>query len=439
MTTASENKVLTQTGPGSPMGGLMRQYWIPAAKSSELLADGDPVRLMLLGEKLIAFRDTGGNVGIMDHRCPHRCASLFFGRNEEGGIRCVYHGWKFDAEGNCLDMANVPPHQDFKHKVHAKAYRTHERNGLIWVYMGDQSAVPPVPDFEANRLPEEEVNIWFVLRECNWLQALEGDMDTSHLGFLHYGAVGGGDFTDGQPQRFTAGNRTPELHLTETDWGLMYAAVRDDPDEPAQVNMRISQFLMPFWTMPPINSIDHNFSTRAWVPVDDNHHMLVHISRKDCDPMARTILAGRVAGATLGFNYRPNSSDWLGRWRLEEDRGNDFKIDRERQRTATFTGIEGITVQDHAITGSMGEISDRTGEHLAPSDNAIIQTRKILVKAARDHQKNGRVPLSATNPEVISSVRGGFFMAAADADWQRLYPQRIAAAPFQIGGMVVAE
>src|ERR1041384_8328205 len=172
MTTVAENEILCRVGAGTPMGDLMREYWIPALKSSELTADGDSVRFKLLGEQLIAFRDTNGKIGVMDHRCPHRCASLFFGRNEEGGIRCVYHGWKFDTEGNCLDMANVPPHQDFKHKVHAKAYKTVERNGLIWVFMGDQAQVPPLPDLEANLCPADQLDINFQMRECNWLQAV---------------------------------------------------------------------------------------------------------------------------------------------------------------------------------------------------------------------------------------------------------------------------
>src|SRR6201991_28220 len=186
MTTQRENDPLTRVGPGTPMGELMRRYWIPAAMSSELTADGDPVRLQILCEKLIAFRDTNGKVGIMDHRCPHRCASLFFGRNEEGGIRCVYHGWKFDADGNCLDMANVPPHQDFKHKVHAKAYKAAERNGIVWVFMGEAAQAPELPAIAATMIPEGEAKIDFVMRSCNWLQGMEGDIDTSHLNFLHY-------------------------------------------------------------------------------------------------------------------------------------------------------------------------------------------------------------------------------------------------------------
>ena len=174
MSKQKDSEDLVRVGPGTVMGDMMRQYWIPAAMSSELERDGAPMRLMLLGERLIAFRDSSGRVGVMDHRCPHRCASLFLGRNEENGIRCVYHGWKYDAEGNCVDMPNAPPKQDFKHKVRAKAYKTTERNGLIWVYMGARKEAPPLPAIEASMLPEAELQISFVQRECNWLQALEG-------------------------------------------------------------------------------------------------------------------------------------------------------------------------------------------------------------------------------------------------------------------------
>src|SRR6476660_8520464 len=171
MLTAAANEMLTRTGPGTPMGNLMREYWIPACLSSELKADGEPMRLMLLGEQLIAFRHTDGRVGIMEHRCPHRCASLFYGRNEEGGIRCVYHGWKYDADGNCIDMPNLTPEQDFRQKVHAKAYKVTERAGVIWVYMGARENAPTMPDIEATVLADNDLSVMFTQRECNWLQA----------------------------------------------------------------------------------------------------------------------------------------------------------------------------------------------------------------------------------------------------------------------------
>src|ERR1700761_8335374 len=216
MTNAIESEELTRIGPGTPMGQLMRQYWIPAARSSEVPAKGDPLRLMLLGEKLIAFRDSAGRVGVMDHRCPHRCASLFFGRNEEAGIRCVYHGWKFDADGNCVDMPNLPAEQDFKQKVRAKAYRSVERAGLIWVYMGPRQEAPRMPEIEATSLDETELQTMFAQRECNWLQALEGDIDTSHFGFLHVGSVRPDQVGDDDMLKYQVGNRAPSYHVADT-------------------------------------------------------------------------------------------------------------------------------------------------------------------------------------------------------------------------------
>ena len=225
MSKQKDSDDLVLVGPGTAMGELMRQYWIPAVMSSELERDGAPMRLMLLGEKLIAFRDSSGRVGVMDHRCPHRCASLFLGRNEENGIRCVYHGWKYDTAGNCVDMPNAPPHQDFKHKVKAKAYKAAERNGLVWVYMGAREEAPPMPGIEASLLPEAELQISFVQRECNWLQALEGDIDTSHFGFLHVGSVQPDDVPQDSLLRWTVTNRAPEYQVTDTDYGTMYCCL----------------------------------------------------------------------------------------------------------------------------------------------------------------------------------------------------------------------
>src|SRR5215813_5823050 len=171
MLSQRENELVVRTGPSTPLGELMRRYWIPALLSRELsAADCPPVRVKLLGERLVGFRDTQGRVGILDEFCAHRRASLFLGRNEKDGLRCVYHGWKFDVEGNCLDMPNVPLHQQFSPRVKAKAYRTAERNGLVWVYMGMRAEAPPLPGIEATLLPEEDINIRCTQRECNWLQ-----------------------------------------------------------------------------------------------------------------------------------------------------------------------------------------------------------------------------------------------------------------------------
>src|SRR5579859_5584040 len=181
-----ENELITRTGPGTPMGNTIRRYWMPALLASELPhPDSDPVRLRLLGEDLIAFRDTDGKVGLIQNNCPHRGASLFFGRNEEAGLRCVYHGWKFDVTGACVDMPNEPAESDFKQKVRATAYPCVERNGIVWTYMGSRQMAPPLPELGWALVPAEARQSLRYARACNWLQALEGDIDSSHVNYLH--------------------------------------------------------------------------------------------------------------------------------------------------------------------------------------------------------------------------------------------------------------
>ncbi|MCD6075765.1 MAG: rieske [2Fe-2S] domain protein [Rhodospirillales bacterium] len=439
MTTAAENEILTHVGPGTPMGELMRQYWMPALKSSELVRDGEPVRFRLLCENLIAFRDTSGRVGVMDHRCPHRCASLFFGRNEEGGIRCVYHGWKFDVDGNCLDMANVPPHQDFKHKVHAKTYKSAERNGIVYVYMGKADEAPPLPPVEVTLVPESQVNITFVHRDCNWLQGVEGELDTSHIGFLHLGTVANDDYEDGERSgnRFAVMNRTPEYVSSETDFGFMYAAYR--PAEAGETYWRFGQFLFPMWTMPPIGTIAKNILTRAYVPIDDNNTMIVVIEKIGFNDMNTDSEAVRRQAPGGEFHFEPNTTEWTGRWKLKETWKNDYLVDRDMQRNLNYTGLLGFILQDQMITESMGAISDRTWEHLAPSDVAITKTRRVLVKAAQAYAKDGTLPKSARDPRCFEGVRGGWFVEQEGVDWQDGYRKQLANAPLTYDDVQAAE
>src|SRR5712692_655022 len=172
MLSTQDNELLCRVGPGTPMGEFMREYWLPAFVPSELPeADGEPRRMRLLGENLIAFRVSSGKYGLISNHCPHRGASLYFGRNEEEGIRCVYHGWKFDVSGKCMDMPNEPPESNFKDKVRAIAYPTEERGGIVWVYMGSRETPPPLSDLEPNMVPDAQVSA--IIRDCNWLQGLE--------------------------------------------------------------------------------------------------------------------------------------------------------------------------------------------------------------------------------------------------------------------------
>ena len=426
MTSLQESEIMTRVGPGTPMGELMRHYWFPALKSSELKADGDPVRLMLLGEKLIAFRDTVGRVGVMDHRCPHRCASLFYGRNEEGGLRCVYHGWKYDVTGQCLEQANVPPHQVFADKVRAKAYRAAERNGIVYVYMGEAAKAPALPDLPATHIPEGEASITFVLRNCNWLQGLEGDIDTSHLNFLHYGAMGSEDFAPNEPTRFGAIHRDPEYKAEATELGTMYGAYR--PAEKGELYWRIAHFLFPCWTLAPFIAFEHYRIARAWVPLDDTHMMFVMIGPKE------GLGSSRQHTALL-----PNTTDWLGRYRTVQNAQNDFLIDREVQRTKSFTGIDGIHIQDQAVTESMGLITDHSFENLAVSDRMIAITRRRLLDAAKALAETGTLPPGAgPAADAYGRVRGGYFVAPETRPWPDVYHQQLASVG-AAGASVAAE
>jgi phthalate 4,5-dioxygenase len=423
---ARDSNDLTAVGTGTPMGTLMRQYWLPALMSTELAPDGDPVQLMLLGERLVAFRDSAGRVGVLDHRCPHRCASLFLGRNEAHGIRCVYHGWKFDVDGRCIDMPNVPPAQDFKHKVQARAYRTTERNGLLWVYMGERAEPPPLPAIEASLIPDSQ--IWCLQRACNWLQALEGDIDTSHVGFLHAGSLTAEDLTDDHPMRPTVLDRTPRYEVLSTDWGTMYGGYRPNGD--GRMSWRVAHFMFPFWTQTPNTRFATRAIARAWVPMDDHHSMLFDISggTDDGNPAYNST---RRNGEPLfeRFRYAPNSADWFGRWRCVDGAHNTWGLDRESQRSGRqYTGIANITMQDQAVTESMGPIVDRGLEHLGPSDQMITRTRRRLLNAVRALRDEGKVPPGVEQPEVFHRARAGSFLHEPSASLMSAYEQQLAQA-----------
>jgi phenylpropionate dioxygenase-like ring-hydroxylating dioxygenase large terminal subunit len=430
MTTAIESRELTQVGSGTVMGELMRQYWVPAVLSAELARDGAPLRLMLLGERLIAFRDSAGKVGVMDHRCPHRCASLFLGRNEEGGIRCIYHGWKFDVAGNCIDMPNVPPPQDFKHKVRAKAYPAVERAGLVWVYMGARAEAPALPALEILDAADEEINVSLIQRDCNYLQALEGEIDTSHFGFLHAGHVDPHELGDEDPFRHTVTFRAPEYHIVDAAWGTQYAGYR--PSGPGQTYWRFANFLFPFWIQAPNGEFDSHVHARAWVPLDDSHTMFCFLWwKRGASAMTQPQPAFKdgkpIGGTGRGNKFLPNTTDWLGRWRLAANPSNDWGLDRAAQRNnEIYSGIDGIHLQDQAITESMGPIVDHTWEHLAPSDQMITRTRRRLLMAARALRDAGKLPPGVEDASIFHGARSGYFVSDDKTPWQEVYARQLA-------------
>jgi phenylpropionate dioxygenase-like ring-hydroxylating dioxygenase large terminal subunit len=320
-------------------------------------------------------------------------------------------------------MPNLTPEQDFRQKVHAKAYKVTERAGVIWVHMGTQAEAPPMPEIEATLLPADDVTIMFVQRECNWLQALEGDIDTSHFGFLHVGSVRPEHVQDDNMLKYQLANRAPAYQVTDTDWGTMYCAYR--PADNGETYWRFAHFGFPFWTWIPQGDFTDRVQARAWVPIDDTHTMFVSFN---WNQQSRTppLKDGKpIPGALPVLDYQPNSTDWYGRWRPAANAANDYRIDREAQRNdVIYTGISHIHMQDQAITESMGDIVDHSFEHLAPSDQMITRTRRRLLMAARALRENGAVPPGVDDPGIYMQARSGEAVLAAD-DWQSAYRDRL--------------
>jgi phthalate 4,5-dioxygenase oxygenase subunit len=276
-------------------------------------------------------------------------------------------------------------------------------------------------------LEHAEVTYRVFQRECNWLQALEGDIDTSHFGFLHAGSVNAADLDLCEPSRFAILDKRPDYHVTESEWGTTYAAHR--PADPGQTFYRVAHFLFPFWTYLPEGVFRDNVIAQAWVPMDDTHTMVYQLAWKKRSPPARSLKEGRmIPGLEPKYDYLPNTSDWYGRWRFVANRENDYLIDRDAQRTVSFTGITGVSIQDQAITESMGGITDHSWEHLVPSDRMITATRRRLVKAALALEKDGAIPPGVDNPEICLAARAGSFVAPKEVPWRHAYSKELAAA-----------
>jgi hypothetical protein len=364
----------------------------------------------------------------MNHQCPHRLASLFFGRTEGDGVRCVYHGWKFDVDGQCLDMPNLPTDQQFCEKVKAAACRVEERGGLVWAYMGARAVPPPFPEIESLAMEKGERQVRCHQRECNWLQALEGDIDTSHFSFLHMGTLSVHQVAPDTMHRFNLTNRAPRYHVKETEWGTMYAAYR--AAEPGETYYRFSQFIFPFITLPPDGNFSDHVQAGLWVPMDDTHTMVFSFLWSKRTPALRVLKDGTpIPGAISPMEYLPADSGWHGRWRLKANATNDYMIDRALQADGaaggTYTGIDGLVAQDQAMTESMGEIVDRSRERLAPSDLMITMTRRRLLNAARAFKEQGTPPPGVDKPDFCRDARAGSFIAADSQDWEEAYRENL--------------
>ncbi|MEA2907308.1 MAG: phthalate 4,5-dioxygenase [Alphaproteobacteria bacterium] len=421
-----DNERLVRVGPGTPAGTLMRRYWQAALLADELPErDGPPVRVRLLCEDLIAFRDTNGRIGLVEAYCPHRRAALFFGRNEECGLRCAYHGWKFDVDGNCVDMPSEPAGAPMKDKVRLQSYPTVERGGVVWAYLGPREQMPAPPDFEWTRAPSTHAFVSKTYEECNYLQALEGGLDTSHASFAHNNYLG-------NKKVLRNIDTAPRIEVETTDYGYRYISTRNTGED--QRYVRVYHYVMPnqqmrgafeSWFTHKDDKDVHRVAKsdgHIWVPIDDEHTFVYNwtCGRDQSVPLTPDFVAewethaGRGKDDLMPGSYKPR-----------RNRSNDYLIDRQVQKTRTFTGIKGVNTQDFALQEGMGPIVDRSKEHLGSSDKAIVTMRRLLLDAIRAVERGEKPP--GLDPHSHRHIRPYDAVITGDAPWQEAFATELVA------------
>jgi phthalate 4,5-dioxygenase oxygenase subunit len=410
MLSEADNELLTRIGRDTPMGDMMRRYWMPICLAEEVAEpDGDPVTSTVLGERLVVFRDSFGGVGVLREGCPHRRASLAIGRNEEGGLRCIYHGWKFDRTGACIDMPSEPPGSTFLSKLRNQGYPTREAGGIIWSYLGPADKEPVFPQYDWITAPAETRALVKVGQRANYLQALEGSIDSSHSWFLHRGTV-----MDWEKRTSVSTDTSPRMEVEDTDYGFRYAAVRTpnlNPDTKKYV--RVTLWAFPFISMiPRPEERQQPYLAALFVPVDDERTMMYSVFvGQDGSPLStHAIREENVAVPGIDLD-----SEWF---RLGQPM-NRYLQDRAAMRAGNWTGIRGFIHQDAACSESMGAIADRTDEHLGQSDRAITRVRRRLLESVR-RTMQGDDPIGVTSAIPFGSLRSGQFVIQKDESWQHV-------------------
>ena len=376
-------ETLVRTGPGTRMGNLMRRYWVPILLSKEVAEpDGPQVRVQILGEKLLAFRDTEGKVGLIDEFCSHRGASLYFGRNEENGIRCAYHGLKFARDGQCVDVPSAPQACKI---MGIKAYPCIERAGAVWTYMGPKDKQPALPEVEWCTLPESHVFVSKRLQECNYLQAMEGGIDTSHVSYVHRYEVDDDPMHQGtKANEYIKADGNVIFEIENTSFGLTLYGRRNG--EPNSYYWRVTQWLFPWFTLiPPFG--DHALGGHVWVPIDDHNCWAWSVNFHPRKPLSAEERCHMEEGKGIHCAYEP------GTFRPLANKDNDYLIDRRAQREKrAYSGIFGFAIQDASLQESMGPICDRTKENLVSTDNGIIMARHRLMRSVKAFVEKGVTP-----------------------------------------------
>jgi len=372
-----QNDLLTQTGPATPMGRLFRSYWIPALLAEELPGNEcPPVRVKLLSERLLAFRDTQGRYGLIDEFCAHRGVSLWFGRNEQSGLRCPYHGWKYDVTGQCIEVPSEPVESGFCNKIKLKSYPLVERGGVLWTYMGLPERQPAPPEWEFATVPRAQSFTSKRWQECNWLQALEGGIDSSHVSFLHRSDLEADPlFKGAKGNKYNLSDSQPYFEVVESPGGLYIGARRNA--ENGHYYWRITQWVMPSFTMIPPRG-DHPVHGHFFIPMDDENCWTWSFDYRPNRALTETELKAMRDGQGIHVKYIP------GTFRPWANKDNDYLMDRAAQKAGkTYSGVEGFAMQDASLQESMGPIVDRSRENLVSTDNGIIMARHRLMRAAK--------------------------------------------------------
>ncbi len=393
------NDLLTQTDKGMPMGELFRQYWIPALLDHELPEnDCPPVRVKLLGEAMIAFRDSDGRYGLMEEFCAHRRVSLWFGRNEEGGLRCPYHGWKYDVTGQCTEIPSEDEDSEYFKSIKLQAYPLIKVGNVLWTHMGDAEFRPPEPEWEFATVSAEQTVSTKRIQECNWLQALEGGIDSSHVSFLHSNELERDPlFKGAKANRYNLNDLKPVFDVSQSDGGL-YIGVRRNVED-GKYYWRITQWVMPCFTMIPPRA-DHPQHGHFWVPIDDEHCWTwsydYHPERQLTADERQACLDGKgVHSEIIPDTFRP-----------VQNKDNDYLMDRVAQKRGdTYSGIAGFATQDASVQESMGPIVDRSRENLVATDYGIVMMRNCLRKAVTElHDKGTQPPGRISEHQKVRSV-----------------------------------
>ena len=405
MMMSADNELLVRTGAGTVMGEYFRRYWLPVALSREMPApDSPPIRVKVMGEELVAFRDTNGRVGLIEPHCAHRGTSLFFGRNEECGLRCVHHGWKYDVDGKCVEMPNVEPDAGMQGKICIKAYPTREFGELVWAYFGPREVMHELPQLEHGLLPASHRYVTKRLQQCNWAQSMDGALDTAHFSFLHMPAPKRAANTDPTVAadenriRWLRNDPMPQFTIVEHEVGFVVGGARRADGE--ELYWRITQFMLPSHSITPSAMPGEVYYGYSWVPVDDESCWVYiygwHPERPiSAEERARFDQGGYGQFAELGPGYVPL-----------RNRSNDYLIDREAQKTVSFTGIRGIAEQDTMAQESQGLIADRTREHLSATDVAVVHFRRLMLREAKA-LRDGKEPKAAQHPASYRLRSGG--------------------------------